>query len=132
MMLFSKSDFLENNISVKAISPKPLPMIKVLLPLGLLFFFVGFILIKSILGLGSSNLPIIHEQAGTITKVDIYTTSKHGEVFYFELAGIKSRFWLKARMDSETRQRLAQEVLEGDQVTVFYTSLEGTRCDCLI
>jgi hypothetical protein len=102
-------------------------MNKILFPLGLIFTIVGYFIIKSIVGEQSHTLPNVLEQQGTVSKVDIYPTPKFGEVFYFELTGIETRFWLKARMQSDTKTQLLEDVKVGDQVTVFYTSLVGTQ-----
>jgi uncharacterized membrane protein YedE/YeeE len=102
-------------------------MNKVLFPLGSIFLLVGYFIIGAINSAQTHTIPNLLEQQGTVSKVDIYPTPKFGEVFYFELTGIETRFWLKARMQSDTKTQLLEDVKVGDQVTVFYTSLVGTQ-----
>ncbi len=104
---------------------------KLLFLLGVLFTFVGSVLLRSV------NVPVeqplLLEQAGVVSKVESYRTSKFGEVFYFELEGVKTRFWLKARMEKEPgmKEKLLADIQVGDRLTAYYTSLEGTSYDYL-
>jgi hypothetical protein len=104
-------------------------MKRVFFVLGLLFLLIGYAMINAVEQAQEPNMPKIWEQQGTISKVDIYETSKYGEVFYFELEGHKERFWLESAMDTATKVRLQKEVKIGDQVAVFFTSLKGTAYD---
>ena len=102
-------------------------MQKVLFSLSLFFFFIGFLLLKYAPGeADASNDPIILERAGIISIVDISKSSKMGEIFSIKLEGINTWFWLKTQLDSSTKERLQNELHEGDSVTAFYTSLVGT------
>ncbi len=104
-------------------------MKKILFFLGLLFVFVGFVLVRTISNLSVAELPQQRQQTGIVSKVETYDTSKFGEVFFFELEGNTDRFWLQTRMEKQPglKEQLLQELGKGDEVTVFYTSLEGTQ-----